>query len=59
MLLTAINVLKLCASSVQICVFLMGDAVLIGGVVLFHKLIARFTFLLYRRYSPKRSTFGG
>lgn len=49
MLLTAINVLKLCAISVQICVFLMGDAVLIAGVILCHKLIALFTFLLYRR----------
>lgn len=47
MLLTAINVLKLCASSVQICAFLLGDAVLIAGVILCHKFVALVTFPLY------------
>jgi len=47
MLLTAINVLKLCASSVQICAFLMDDAVLIAGVILHYKFVAVFNFPLY------------
>jgi len=47
MLLTATNVLKLCASSVQICAFLMGDAVLIASVILRHQFVALFTFPQY------------